>query len=144
MNHRYPAWIVIPTLAGLLVFLFGMARAKLPLMIAELPTQGGHILSYVRIYAVGLASAILANLATDMGIGFYHLWGLVGIVVGLAAGLILHAAILTLLTLGHILQPIRLIWVEFFTKFDFYGISGRQYRPLRTTGKLSSHGVAGD
>ena len=52
----------------------GMVLARMPLMVAELPTQGGHILSFIRLYAVGLASAILANLATDMGFALYHQW----------------------------------------------------------------------
>jgi V/A-type H+-transporting ATPase subunit I len=107
-------------------------------MIAELPTQGGHILSYIRIYAVGLASAILANLGTDVGVGLSHYLGVTGMVVGILVGLVLgvltHAVLLVLLTLGHVLQPIRLIWVEFFTKFDFYTLNGRPYRPFRSVG----------
>ena len=57
---------------GAALFVVGMLRARMPLMLAELPTQGGHILSYIRLYAVGLASAILADLATDIGFGFYQ------------------------------------------------------------------------
>jgi V/A-type H+-transporting ATPase subunit I len=129
-------WLIIPTLIGAAVFLVGMILAGLPLMIAELPTQGGHILSYIRIYAVGLASAILANLATGMGYSLYHLLGIAGWVIGLACGvlmgLLIHALLLVLLTVSHVLQPIRLIWVEFFTKFDFYTISGRPYRPFKS------------
>ncbi len=105
-------------------------------MIAELPTQGGHILSYIRIYAVGLASAILANLVTDMGFSLYHVLGVVGLVLGGLAGvligLFMHMLLLVLLTVSHVLQPIRLIWVEFFTKFDFYKVRGRPYRPFRS------------
>jgi len=37
-----------------------------------------------------------------------------------------------LLTMSHVLQPIRLIWVEFFSKFDFYMARGRPYRPFRS------------
>ena len=115
-----------------------MVRAQMPLMIAELPTQGGHILSFIRLYAVGLASAILANLATDMGFTLYHQWGAAGIVagvlIGLSVGLLMHAFLLVLLTMGHVLQPIRLIWVEFFTKFDFYTLAGKPYRPFKMHG----------
>ena len=104
-------------------------------MIAELPTQGGHILSYIRIYAVGLASAILANLATDVGFALFHTGGIAGVVVGVligvALGLLIHTILLILLTVSHVLQPIRLIWVEFFTKFDFYTLSGKPYRPFK-------------
>ena len=105
-------------------------------MIAELPTQAGHILSYIRIYAVGLASAILANLATDASFSIYRGLGAVGllpgILVGLVMGSLIHAILAILLTASHVLQPVRLIWVEFFTKFDFYMTMGRPYRPFRS------------
>jgi V/A-type H+-transporting ATPase subunit I len=135
MTKNYAWWLLILFAAGLILFVSGMLLAKKPLMIAELPTQGGHILSYIRIYAVGLASAILANLATDVGFDLYRMWGVPGIVVGVLVGLLLgmliHTILLILLTVSHVLQPIRLIWVEFFTKFDFYTISGRPYRPFK-------------
>jgi V/A-type H+-transporting ATPase subunit I len=108
----------------------------MPLMIAELPTQGGHILSYIRIYAVGLVSAILASLATDVGFSLYHLFGIAGLVIGVLVGLLMalliHTVLVVLLTVSHVLQPIRLIWVEFFTKFDFYLARGRPYRPFKS------------
>jgi V/A-type H+-transporting ATPase subunit I len=136
MTRDFRLALLIPTLVGGALFLFGMVRAGTPLMIAELPTQGGHILSYIRIYAVGLASAILANLVTEIGFSLYHLLGIVGAVIGVLAGmligLLLHAVLVVLLTVSHVLQPIRLIWVEFFTKFDFYTVSGRPYRPFKS------------
>jgi V/A-type H+-transporting ATPase subunit I len=138
MTGSYPLWLLILILAGFGLFVAGMLLARMPLMIAELPTQGGHILSYIRIYAVGLASAILANLATDMGFALYQKWGAAGIIVavlvGLLLGLLIHAFLIVLLTLNHVLQPIRLIWVEFFTKFDFYILTGKPYRPFKMQG----------
>ena len=132
-------WLLLaPMLIGAALFVFGMFMAGAPLMVAELPTQGGHIMSYIRIYAVGLASAILANLATELGFTLWHLLGLAGLVLGLLTGLLLHAFLIVLLTVSHFLQPIRLIWVEFFTKFDFYTVSGRPYRPFRSIGNSSS------
>ncbi|WP_457630928.1 V-type ATPase 116kDa subunit family protein, partial [Oceanithermus sp.] len=118
--------------AGFIVFLLGIVMSRVILMIAELPTQGGHILSYIRIYAVGVAGAIMANLATDIGFSMADKLGLIGILLGLVAALFTHFAILALTLMGHILQPIRLIWVEFFTKFGFYEESGRPYRPFKS------------
>jgi V/A-type H+-transporting ATPase subunit I len=138
MTGTYRLWLIIPVALGAAVFLAGMVIARMPLMIAELPTQGGHILSYIRIYAVGLASAILANLTTDIGFTLYHLLGVAGFIAAVAVGvlmaLLIHAVLLALLTVSHVLQPIRLIWVEFFTKFDFYTVSGRPYRPFKSIG----------
>jgi len=136
MTGNLQLWLLIPIVVGVALFFVGMIGARMPLMIAELPTQGGHILSYIRIYAVGLASAILANLVTDMGFSLYHLLGVVGFVlgglVGVLMGLIIHLLLVVLLTASHVLQPIRLIWVEFFTKFDFYKVRGRPYRPFKS------------
>ena len=118
--------------AGFAIFLLGIVMSRVILMIAELPTQGGHILSYIRIYAVGVAGAIMANLATDIGFSLAEKLGIIGILLGLVAALFTHFAILALTLMGHILQPIRLIWVEFFTKFGFYEESGRPYRPFKS------------
>jgi V/A-type H+-transporting ATPase subunit I len=138
MTGTYRLWLIIPVALGAAVFLAGMIMARMPLMIAELPTQGGHILSYIRLYAVGLASAILANLTNSIGFTLYHLLGFAGLFVGLLLGVLTafltHSLLLVLLTVSHVLQPIRLIWVEFFTKFDFYTVSGRPYRPFRPVG----------
>lgn len=116
--------------AGFGIFLLAAVVSRMPLMLAELPTQGGHILSYIRIYAVGVTGAILANLSTDLGFAIADKLGLIGILLGLVVGLAVHGLVLALTTIGHMLQPIRLIWVEFFTKFGFYDESGRPYRPF--------------
>ena len=126
-----------PLLSGLMwlgfaILLVGAVLAKLPLMIVELPTQGGHMLSYVRIYAVGVTGAIMANLSTDLGFAIAGKLGLLGILLGLVVGLSVHLLVLTLTLMGHVLQPVRLIWVEFFTKFGFYDESGRPYRPFKS------------
>jgi len=141
MTGDFRLWLVIPTVVGAVLFFVGMLRSGMPLMIAELPTQAGHILSYIRIYAVGLASAILAGLATDLGFSLYRWLGVAGLVLGVLAGLlmglVIQVALVILLTASHVLQPIRLIWVEFFTKFDFYSVSGRPYRPFKSVCRSS-------
>ncbi|WP_457637427.1 V-type ATP synthase subunit I [Oceanithermus sp.] len=119
-------------IAGFAVMLLGVVLAKAPLMIAELPTQGGHMLSYVRIYAVGVTGAIMANLSTDLGFVIAAKLGIIGVLLGIAIGLLVHGLVLTLTIIGHILQPVRLIWVEFFTKFGFYDESGRPFRPFKS------------
>jgi V/A-type H+-transporting ATPase subunit I len=141
MTEGYPQWLLIAMFAGAALFVVGMLCARMPLMVAELPTQGGHILSYIRLYAVGLASAILADIATDIGFTLYQAGGIAGVVVGLligaVLGLLFHAILLVLLTISHVVQPMRLIWVEFFTKFDFYTLSGRPYRPFKLQGGVT-------
>jgi len=115
---------------GFAYLLVAAFLAKMPLMISELPTQAGHMLSFVRIYAVGVSGGIMANLATDLGYALAGKLGLVGVILGLVVGLLVHGLLLALTTIGHVLQPLRLTWVEFFTKFGFYDESGRAYRPF--------------
>ncbi len=139
MTSDYRLWIVVPTGVCGGLFFAGMILARMPIMIVELLTQAGHILSYIRLYAVGLASAILADLATDIGFSLYHVLGVAGAVIGglagLLTGLLIHVVLTVLLTMSHVLQPIRLIWIEFFSKFDFYMARGRPYRPFKSVSR---------
>ncbi len=125
-------WVNGLMLGGFGLFLLSVLASRIWLMIPELPTQAGHILSYIRIYAVGASGAILAGLLTDAGFALAERLGLFGLVLGILVAGLLHLLVLVLTTLGHMLQPIRLLWVEFFTKFGFYEESGRPYRPFRS------------
>jgi len=119
-------------IVGLIVFALGVVLARSPLMIAELPGKGGQILSYIRIYAVGVAGAVLYDLANQVGFGLSHSLGFVGILIGLILGLVLVIFIIAVTILGHVLQPIRLLWIEFATNFGFFEESGRPYRPFKS------------
>lgn len=118
---------------GFAVFLLGYARVarKVPLLIMELISQGGAIISYARIFAVGLVSAVLAKLSTETGMGLAESLGPLGIIVGLLVGILLHAVILALTMIGHILQPIRLHLLEFLNPTGFHNEASPSYNPLR-------------
>jgi V/A-type H+-transporting ATPase subunit I len=104
----------------------------MPLMIAELPSKGGQILSYIRIYAVGVAGALLASLANQVGFALAAKLGIIGSILGFLIGAVILLAIIAITTLGHVLQPVRLLWIEFGTNFGFYDESGRPYRPFKS------------
>ena len=59
---------------------------------------------------------------------------MIGPILGIIVALAVHLVALTLTIIGHTLQPLRLQYVEFFTKFGFYEENGRPYRPLRLFG----------
>ncbi len=82
----------------------------------------GNILSYVRIAAIGLSSAILALVATQ----FVDVFGvtLLGILVALA----MHLLNFILALAGSGLHSARLQYVEFFGKF--YSGGGKEYKPF--------------
>ncbi|GGM94528.1 ATP synthase subunit I [Thermus composti] len=130
LGNLQAGWLSGLMYLGFAVFLVAVLMSRIWLMIPEIFTQAGHILSHIRIYAVGAAGGILAGLLTDVGFALAERFGLIGVLLGIAVAGLLHLLILALTTLGHMLQPIRLIWVEFFTKFGFYEENGRPYRPF--------------
>jgi V/A-type H+-transporting ATPase subunit I len=93
----------------------------------ELLSTVGNVLSYARIMAIGMASAVLAMLANQFGgaIGNIVLAGLVVI--------LFHALNLVLGIVDPTIQGLRLHYVEFFSKF--YCSGGRVYTPFRTKGE---------
>ncbi|MGC8904136.1 V-type ATP synthase subunit I [Thermus sp.] len=132
LGNLQAGWLQGLMYLGFGVFLLSVLMSRIWLMIPEIFTQAGHVLSHIRIYAVGAAGGILAGLLTDIGFAMAERLGLLGVLLGLLVAGVLHLLILLLTTLGHMLQPIRLIWVEFFTKFGFYEENGRPYRPFRS------------
>ena len=117
---------------GLILFLVGVALSRQLLMIPELPGKGGQILSYIRLYAVGVAGGVLASLANQAGFGLAERFGFIGGVLGFLIGLILILVIIIITTLGHVIQPIRLLWIEFSNNFGFFEETGRPYQPFRS------------
>lgn len=120
------------TALGLLGFLVAVVITRMWLMIPELPSKGGQILSYIRIYAVGMAGAVLMSLANDAGFALANSFGFIGAILGVVVAVIMMAMILVITTLGHVLQPIRLMWIEFSTNLGFFEESGRAYRPFKS------------
>lgn len=118
---------------GMAMFIVGWLRVikHFPLLPIELLSQGGAVVSYARIFAVGLVSAILAKLSTDLGWSLYEQIGFLGIILGVVVGLLLHFLVLALTLIGHILQPIRLHMVEFLNPTGFNATTSPPYNPLR-------------
>jgi vacuolar-type H+-ATPase subunit I/STV1 len=110
---------------------------RMPLMIIELVSNGGNILSYLRIFAVGLAAALVAKLATELGFAISGTLPVIGPILGILVGLFVHLLALVLKVIGYTLQPLRLQYVEFYTKFGFYEASGRPYQPFKLLGGKS-------
>lgn len=117
---------------GLIFFVVGVVLSREVLMFIELAGKGGQILSYIRLYAVGVAGALLASLANQVGFGLAERFGFIGGVLGFFIGLILIMFIIIITTLGHVVQPMRLLWIEFSTNFGFFEETGRQYKPFKS------------
>ncbi len=142
LGWTFPAWVGTAQLVLLAVGIigFGFLSKKAMFMFLELPTNFGNILSYLRLYAVGLSGAVLANYATDTAYAFGSgMGGIVGLILAIIIGTLVHLVFIAFTIIGHILTPLRLHYVEFFTKFGYYDHNGRPYRPLA---KLSGKDAA--
>ncbi len=85
----------------------------------------GNVLSYARLFAIGLSAAYLAYAAN-----------LIGKTLGLGWGIACHFIFFTLGLISPIMQPFRLQVVEFFTKFKYHDFPGKPYKPFKTTGGI--------
>jgi V/A-type H+-transporting ATPase subunit I len=106
------------------------------LWLLESTSAFGHILSHARLLAFGLAAAALATAANEVGPAMSQQFGIPGFV-GRICGWIIAAGFQTMFfvftIMGHVIQPARLHWVEFFTKFKYHEETGRAYRPFQKT-----------
>jgi len=114
-----PLVIAILILSPFLLFTGGLLA---PL---ELLKTIGNIISYLRIMAIGLTSALLAFIANSLG-------GITGdIIVGALVGGFLHLINILLGVFSPTIHSLRLHYVEFFSKF--LEVGGRRYEPLKKT-----------
>ncbi len=117
-------------LAGFLVFfLIGFAMNRFAAMwLLEAISGMGNVLSYARLFGVGLAAAVLANVANQLGGMAGPIW------IGVFVGIVIQMVFFVLTIPGHVIQPARLNWVEFLTKVKYHDETGNSYQPLHKTG----------
>ncbi|MBM3470792.1 MAG: hypothetical protein FJX73_08385 [Armatimonadetes bacterium] len=115
---------------GFLAFLLiGVVLKPFSLMwLLEVISGMGNVLSYARLFGVGLAAAVLANVSNELGGGMGPVW------VGVVAGILIQMFFFVFTFAGHIIQPARLNWVEFLTKVKYHDETGNSYQPLHKTG----------
>ena len=89
----------------------------------------GDILSYVRLFALGLSGGILATVFTDLAVGMSPDNVILGPLVTILIFVIGHAINIFMNTLGAIVHPMRLTFVEFFKNSEFSG-GGQKYQPF--------------
>ncbi len=89
----------------------------------------GDVLSYVRLFALGLSGGILASVFNSLAVGMSPDNAIVGPVVAILIFLIGHAINIFMNVLGAIVHPVRLTFVEFYKNAEFTG-GGKKYTPF--------------
>lgn len=91
----------------------------------------GDILSYVRLFALGLSGGILASVFNSLAAGMSPDNAILGPIVYVLIFVIGHAITIFMNALGAIVHPVRLTFVEFYKNADFEG-GGKKYVPFCT------------
>ena len=92
----------------------------------------GDVLSYVRLFALGLTGGILANVFNSMAVGMAPDNKVAGFIVMVLIFVIGHALNIFMNILGAIVHPMRLTFVEFFKNSGYTG-GGTEYKPFKIT-----------
>jgi len=98
----------------------------------------GDLLSYIRLFALGVSSAILGLVVNNIAVSAKGI-PYVGFVIFILILVIGHTANMMLASLSAFVHPMRLTFVEFYKNTGFLG-GGKPYRPFRkksTTYKAS-------
>lgn len=89
----------------------------------------GDVLSYVRLFALGLSGGILASVFNSLASGMSPDNAIGKPIVYVLIFVIGHAINIFMNTLGAIVHPVRLTFVEFYQNADFEG-GGKKYNPF--------------
>ena len=125
--------------AALLIFFFN-APGKNPLMNVGLGLWDtynmvtgllGDVLSYVRLFALGLSGGILASVFNSLALGLKPDNVVAGPLVFLIIFLFGHAMNIFMNVLGAVVHPMRLTFVEFYKNAEFTG-GGKRYEPFKS------------
>lgn len=90
----------------------------------------GDVLSYVRLFALGLSGGILASVFSSLATGMSPDNAIVGPIVTVLIFVAGHAINIFMNALGAFVHPLRLTFVEFYKNSDFSG-GGEKYNPFR-------------
>lgn len=130
--------LVILGIAGIMIFLFNSPGKNIFLNIGlglwdsyNMATGLlGDVLSYVRLFALGLSGGILAGVFNSLAVGMSPDNAIAGPIVMVLIFVIGHAINIFMNVLGAIVHPMRLTFVEFFKNSGYEG-GGKEYKPFR-------------
>lgn len=90
----------------------------------------GDVLSYVRLFALGISGGILGFVVNTIGLQIKDSYPIIGPIFFVIFLIVGHAANLLISSLGAFVHPMRLTFVEFYKNAGFTG-GGKEYKPFR-------------
>ena len=90
----------------------------------------GDVLSYVRLFALGLSGGILASVFNSLAVGMSPDVPVLGFLFTALIFLIGHGLNIFMNILGSMVHPMRLTFVEFFKNSGYEG-GGQEYKPFK-------------
>ena len=129
---------IIMGIAGIMIFLFNSPGKNIFLNIGlglrdsyNMATGLlGDVLSYVRLFALGLSGGILAGVFNSLAVGMSPDNVIAGPIVMVLIFVIGHAINIFMNVLGAMVHPMRLTFVEFFKNSGYEG-GGKEYKPFK-------------
>ena len=130
-------WIVLG-ISGVMIFLFNSPGKNIFLNIGlglwdtynMVTGLLGDVLSYVRLFALGLSGGILAGVFNSLAVGMSPDNVIAGPIVMVLIFVIGHSINIFMNVLGAMVHPMRLTFVEFFKNSGYEG-GGKEYKPFR-------------
>ena len=132
------AYKVVLCISGAMIFLFNTPGKNIFMNIGlglwdsynMLTGLLGDVLSYVRLFALGLSGGILAGVFNSLAVGMSPDNVIAGPIVMVLIFVIGHAINMFMNVLGAMVHPMRLTFVEFFKNSGYEG-GGKEYKPFR-------------
>lgn len=90
----------------------------------------GDVLSYVRLFALGISGAILGFVVNTIALQIKDSYPIIGPIFFVIFLIVGHGANLLISSLGAFVHPMRLTFVEFYKNAGFAG-GGKEYTPFR-------------
>jgi V/A-type H+/Na+-transporting ATPase subunit I len=100
----------------------------------------GDLLSYVRLFALGISSAILGFVINDIALQMKGIMPVLGPILFVLFLIVGHGANLLISSLGSFVHPMRLTFVEFYKNAGFDG-GGKAYEPFASRKKQQNKNI---
>lgn len=130
-------FLALVSISGILIFLFNNPDKKIHVRLGlglwdcygMVTGLFGDILSYIRLFALGVSSSILGFVFNDIALRFLSV-DYIGWLLCLILLVVCHTINIALATLSSFVHPMRLTFVEFYKSAGFTG-GGIEYKPFK-------------